>query len=67
MTEVERMSRLLCKVAGHDPDGKKTDIFPGNWHDYWPQAKALAAAGLTIVRVEPDEARCEERATPRSP
>lgn len=58
MDRVERNARLLCEAEGEDPDmpvGTPPDDMRPFWHDYVPQVQGLAAAGLTLAPLEPDE------------
>lgn len=64
LDRIEREARLLCRAADEDPDEIWAGYVPRQlWEAYVEEAKALHAAGYTIVKREPDEAVIERVAT----
>lgn len=58
MDEIERNARRLCRADGEDPDmpvGTPPDDLRPFWREYVPQVHGLAAAGLTIMPIEPND------------
>lgn len=61
MSEIERNARLLCRADGWGPEVLRPDRLP-RWKGYEFIAEQLVAAGLTLARLEPDEATVDRMA-----